>query len=272
MQKTHRGCSASFPRSAGDELRLRHLRSQEHALPTNSPGISPQKPLCLILRESPSSADKVHSARISKLPRFISRISHSLVRGIYHVVSMKEQPSRPAGQKQGLSRRTVAARENGREGGYARASGYSGDVLSEWASHGGKAVLAKYGPEYFSELRKRRKNYRKRDESPVVKPNWRKIQAWGKGQKGGLARAGRYSPECFREWGRIGGIETLVRYGKKFYSEIRKKRKHYKPPGYMTRRTKMRWRQKCERQAKTRLARRSGLSYLWEAVAKNFAT
>ena len=46
---------------------------------------------------------------------------------------------------------------------------------------------------------------------------------WGR-----LARAARYSPECFREWGRIGGIETLVRHGKKFYREIRKKLKYYK--------------------------------------------
>ena len=183
---------------------------------------------------------------------------------------MKGQlPSRPKGQKQGSTRRTIAARENGREGGHARASHYSGDVLSEWASQGGKAVLAKYGPEYFAALRKRRKNYPKQNESPVIPPNWRSITAWENGQKGGMARAARYSPECFREWGRLGGIETLVRHGKKFYREIRKKRKYYKK-GYLTRKTKMRWRKKCERLA--RKERGSAIGPLWEAVAKNFVT
>jgi hypothetical protein len=65
--------------------------------------------------------------------------------------------------------RTIAARENGREGGFGRASRYSGEVLSEWASSGGNAVLLKYGREYFSELRKRRKNYPKFSESPVIR-------------------------------------------------------------------------------------------------------
>ena len=180
-----------------------------------------------------------------------------------------QQPSPPTSQKQRSNRRTVAARENGREGGYARASSYSGDVLSEWASQGGKAVLAKYGPEYFEELRKRRKHYPKYSESPVIPPNWRSITAWENGQKGGMARAARYSPEHLREWGRLGGIETLVRHGKKFYREIRKKRKYYKK-GYLTRKTKMRWRKKCDREA--RKARGSGIAYVWEAVAKNFVT
>ena len=148
-----------------------------------------------------------------------------------------DKPSIGAGPTTGSTRRTIAARENGSEGGRNRASVYSGGVLSEWASHGGRAVLAKYGPEYFAELRKRRKNYHKQNEPPVVEPNWRKIQAREKGQKGGLARAARYSSECFREWGRIGGIETRTRYGKKFYREIRKKRKYYKK-GYLTRKTK----------------------------------
>jgi hypothetical protein len=191
-------------------------------------------------------------------------------RGIYHEINMKDQlSSRPTRQKQGSSRRTIAARENGREGGHARASSYSGDVLSEWASYGGKAVLAKYGPEYFSELRKRRKNYPKQNESPLIPPNWRSVTAREDGQKGGLARAARYSPECFREWGRLGGIETLVRHGKKFYREIRKKRKYYKKD-YLTRKTKIRWRKKCEREA--RKARRLGAAYAWEGTADHFAT
>src|SRR5215469_10300655 len=42
------------------------------------------------------------------------------------------------------------------EGGRNRADLYGAEVLSEWASRGGQAVLAKYGPDYFAELRKRR--------------------------------------------------------------------------------------------------------------------
>jgi hypothetical protein len=183
-----------------------------------------------------------------------------------------DKPSTGTGQASGSSRRTIAARENGSEGGCKRAAVYSGDVLSEWASHGGKAVLAKYGSEYFAELRKRRKNYPKQNESPVVQPNWRKIQAWEKGQKGGLARAARYSSECFREWGRIGGIETRTRYGKKFYQEIRKKRKYYKK-GYLTRKTKMRLRKKYERLAgKATKEQNSAIAALWKVAAKGFAT
>jgi hypothetical protein len=125
-----------------------------------------------------------------------------------------DKPSPETGQTTGPSRRTIAARENGSEGGRKRASQFSWDVLSEWASHGGKAVLAKYGPDCFAGLRKRGKNYPKLNESPVVEPNWRKIVAWENGQEGGLARAARYSPECFREWGRIWGIETWVRHGR----------------------------------------------------------
>jgi hypothetical protein len=59
------------------------------------------------------------------------------------------------------TKRSVAARENGSYGGQERASRYERVILSEWSSRGGKAVLAKYGPEYFKELRKRRKNYPK---------------------------------------------------------------------------------------------------------------
>jgi general stress protein YciG len=176
------------------------------------------------------------------------------------------------GLKPGSSRRIIAARENGSEGGRKRASVYSGDVLSEWSSRGGKAVLAKYGPNYFTELRKRRKNYPKQNESPVIRPNWRKIMAWENGQKGGLARAARYSHEHFREWGRLGGIETLVRHGKKFYQDIRKKRKHYKK-GYLTRKTKMRLRKKCERDARKAIKEENpAIAELWKSAAKQLAT
>ncbi len=129
-------------------------------------------------------------------------------------------------------------------------------------------MLTKYGSDYFAELRKRRKNYPKQNESPVIQPNWRSIMAWENGQKGGLARAERYTPECFREWGRLGGIETRTRYGKKFYREIREKRKYYKK-GYLTRKTKMRWRKKCEREA--RKEHNPAIAGLWGVAAKEFA-
>src|SRR5215469_14201409 len=102
------------------------------------------------------------------------------------------------------AKRLVSARENGSGGGGERAARYPGEVLSEWSSHGGQAVLHKYGPEYFVQLRKRRTNYPKRNESPVITPNWRSITAWENGQKGGLARAARYNHTWFREWARLG--------------------------------------------------------------------
>ena len=182
------------------------------------------------------------------------------------------KPSTGIEQISGPNRRTIAARENGSEGGRKRASVYSGDVLSEWASHGGKTVLAKYGSDYFAGLRKRRRNYPKQNESPVIQPNWRKIMARENGQKGGLTRAARYSPECFREWGRLGGIGTRARYGKKFYREIRKERKYYKK-GYLTRKTKMRLRKKYDRLAsKASKENNSAIAELWKSVAKNFVT
>jgi hypothetical protein len=55
------------------------------------------------------------------------------------------------------TKRLIAARTNGSYGGQERALRYEQVILSEWGSRGGKAVLAKYGPEYFKELRKRRK-------------------------------------------------------------------------------------------------------------------
>src|ERR1700730_875346 len=65
-------------------------------------------------------------------------------------------------------RRRDVARENGSNGGYVRAGRYRSKKLSEWAARGGEAVLAKYGPDYFVELRKRRKNYPKQNEPYVV--------------------------------------------------------------------------------------------------------
>ena len=174
-------------------------------------------------------------------------------------------------QKPTSAKRLASARENGGEGGRKRAAVYGEDVLSEWASRGGRAVLVKYGPDYFAELRKRRKNYPKYSDqsSPVVRPNWRARAAWRNGQKGGLARAALYSYEHFREWGRLGGIETWVRYGNKFYREIRKKRKFYLK-NYRTRKTKLRIKRECEREA--RKAQGSPLEYLWKAMVQEMAS
>jgi hypothetical protein len=58
------------------------------------------------------------------------------------------------------------------DGGRARADRYSGEVLSEWASRGGQAVLAKYGSDYFVQLRKRRKKYPKYSDSSTSNREW----------------------------------------------------------------------------------------------------
>jgi hypothetical protein len=166
------------------------------------------------------------------------------------------------------AKRLASARLNGSEGGRERASRYSGHVLSEWASRGGRAVLHKFGPDYFVQLRKRRKNYPKRNESPVITPNWRAMAAWENGQKGGLARAALYSYTHFREWGRLGGIETWCRYGNKHYREIRRKRKYYSK-GYFSRKTIKRLRRKCEREAEKARGLPSGL--VWKIAAEEFA-
>jgi hypothetical protein len=171
-------------------------------------------------------------------------------------------------QKPKSARRLASARENGSQGGRERASRYSDEQLSAWASRGGEAVLHKYGPDYFVNLRKRRKSYPKSSESPVIRPNWRARVAWQNGQRGGLARAARYSYEHFREWGRLGGIETWVRHGSRFYRSIRKKRKYYRK-NYFTRKTKMRLRRKCEREA--RRAKGSPIAELLRAAAEELA-
>ena len=59
----------------------------------------------------------------------------------------------------------ISSRENGSYGGQARAILYDKDVLSEWASWGGKAVLERYGREYFVEIRKNRKHTTKTEAS-----------------------------------------------------------------------------------------------------------
>jgi hypothetical protein len=171
-----------------------------------------------------------------------------------------------ANQKLKPTKRLIASRENGSYGGEARADNHDPVVLSEWSSWGGKAVLEKYGREYFVALRKRRKSYPKFSQSPAD-PNSRATSAWQNGQKGGERRAELYGPDWLREWGRLGGIETRTRYGNKFYREIRAKQKYYKK-GYQTRKTKKRWQTKCERFASKE--HNPAIAELWKAAAKHF--
>lgn len=170
------------------------------------------------------------------------------------------------------SKRLLSSRENGSEGGRKRAEIYGPEVLSEWGSRGGQAVLAKYGHDYFVQLRKRRNSYPNySDQSSAAEFARKKIIARvnrENGRKGGLARASLYSYEHFREWGRVGGIETWVRHGKKFYREIRKKRTFYLK-GYRQPKTIRRLKKYCERMAR----KQKGLATasLWRALAKDFA-
>ena len=122
---------------------------------------------------------------------------------------MKRPLSPPgAGPTPQLTKRLVAARENVSYGGQERADRYEHEILAEWSSWGGKAVLAKYGREYFIELRQRRTNYPKYSQSPVIRPNWRLIAARANGRKGGMRRAHRYSAESLQAMSRLGGIAT----------------------------------------------------------------
>jgi hypothetical protein len=114
-----------------------------------------------------------------------------------------------------LTNRSKAARTNGSYRGQERALRYEQVILSEWGSRGGKAVLAKYGPEYFKELRRRRKHYPKYSESPVIRPNWRSMAGRQNGHRGGMRRAEFYSREHLREWAQLGGIATRTRHGKR---------------------------------------------------------
>lgn len=139
--------------------------------------------------------------------------------------------------------RLIAAQENGSNGGYARAGRYSSKKLSEWAAKGGRAILAKHGPDYFVELRKRRRNYPRQTEPYVVfQDSPRVVAGRQNGQRGGFARAELHGPEQRSEWARRGGIATRARNGKDFYREIRKLRKYYRN-GYSTRKTPERLRQ-----------------------------
>jgi hypothetical protein len=143
------------------------------------------------------------------------------------------------------TKRAIAARKNGREGGLERASRYGPEVLAEWSSRGGKVVVAKYGREYFIALRKRRKHYPKYSQ-PAAQPSPRLLAGKRNGEKGGNARAERHSPEQLREWARIGGIATRERHGLEFFRGIRKLRRHYKK-GYLQHKTKKRLERQADR-------------------------
>jgi hypothetical protein len=94
----------------------------------------------------------------------------------------------------------------------------------------------------------------------------------GKGPVGWTSTCCKIQLGRFREWGRIGGIETRTRYGRKFYREIRKRRKYYKK-GYLTRKTKMRLRKKYERLAsKASKEQNSAIAGLWQVAAEEFVT
>src|SRR5437773_2577035 len=155
---------------------------------------------------------------------------------------MRKERVTPKMQK--FLRRRIAARENGSNGGYVRAGCYSSKKLSEWAARGGEAVLAKYGPDYFVALRKRRKNYPRQNESyALVQDSPRVVAGRRNGQRGGVARARLHGPEKRKEWARLGGIATRSRHGNDFYREIRKLRRCYPKKGYLSRKTNERLRQ-----------------------------
>jgi hypothetical protein len=148
------------------------------------------------------------------------------------------------------SEKRADAQENGAEGGFERASRHSPEKLSEWASLGGETVLAKYGPDYFVDLRKRRKHYPKyKEEAPAVPRTPRLPGGPINGQLGGWARGQKYSSEHRKHWVRQGGIATRTRYGSAFYRKIRKLRKDY-PKGYETRKTVERRRLEAAHHAK----------------------
>ena len=106
-------------------------------------------------------------------------------------------------------------------------------------------MLAKYGQEYFRELRKRRKQYPKQDPPalPTIPPAV--LSGRENGRRGGLARATQHSPEELSRWARRGGLTTRKRYGKTFFREIRKLRTYY-ASGYLAAKTKQRIKKQTE--------------------------
>jgi len=156
------------------------------------------------------------------------------------------------------------ARENGRLGGQVRADTYTPNILSEWATMGGMAVINKYGPDYFREIRELRTNYPRREEPPAPAVISRRVVSGREnGKRGGLARALKYSRAQLRKWARRGGLATRDRHGPDFYRKIRKKRTQY-PKGYITQKTKAK-----QKALYTQVANSAGpMSALWRLLAK----
>src|SRR6266487_3700480 len=169
-----------------------------------------------------------------------------------------------------LQRRRAAAQSNGSEGGFKRAEHYDHEILSEWAAKGGKAVLEKYGPEYFVELRKRRmtcsNDIERREAFENAQAKARTMARKRNAQKGGLNRGKLYSPAQRSNWARKGGIATQARYGNDFYRGIRKLRKKYRK-GYLARKTKERLRESFTRTVSA-LAEDDHLAWLGRFLAE----
>ena len=165
------------------------------------------------------------------------------------------------------AKRLTSSRENASYGGQERACRYHDEILSEWSSRGGNAVLAKYGREYFTALRKRRKNYPKYSESPVIQTSPRVLAGRTNGRQGGIRRAELYSAESLQAMARQGGIATRTRHGNEFFRTIRKLRKYY-VKGYFTRKTKERLREEALNRAGTE--KDWAIAALWGAVARNW--
>ena len=142
------------------------------------------------------------------------------------------------------------------------------ELMKEWSSWGGKAVLEKYGREHFAEIRKLRQDYpRHCPDPPEAKRFRRSIAAQGNGRKGGLVRAELYGADHRREWGRLGGLATKNLYGSDFFRTIRQRRTTYYK-GYMTKKTKIRLRTEALKNAKAE--ENWAIAELWRAVARQW--
>src|SRR6266568_3587698 len=108
-----------------------------------------------------------------------------------------------------LQDRRAAAQGNGGIGGFKCAEDYGPDVLSEWAAKGGEAVLAKYGREYFVELRKRRMTpsdeIERREAFENAQAEALTMARKRNAQRGGLKRQALYSADQRSDWARQGG-------------------------------------------------------------------
>jgi hypothetical protein len=176
---------------------------------------------------------------------------------------MKERPSFTP------TKRAISACQNASLGGEARARRFADqpELLKEWSSWGGKAVLEKYGREHFVEIRKLRQDYPSKCNFSEADRIRRSIVAKVNGRKGGLVRAELYGESHRREWGRSGGLATKSLYGSDFFRLIRKRRFTYRK-GYITRKTKLRLRAEALQNAKAEA--NWAIAELWRAVAREW--